>query len=56
MLVERLDHNLGKIHDVPVARFRLTRFEIDGKTPLGDARDPGNSGFRVSASAGSART
>src|SRR4029078_2042339 len=23
--VERLDHNLGKIHDVPAVRFRLTR-------------------------------
>jgi FAD/FMN-containing dehydrogenase/Fe-S oxidoreductase len=33
MLVERLEHNLGKIHDVPVAKFRITRFGIDGKTP-----------------------
>ncbi|MGZ8265515.1 MAG: FAD-binding and (Fe-S)-binding domain-containing protein, partial [Burkholderiales bacterium] len=34
MLVERLDHNLGKIHDVSIARFRVSRFEADGKTPL----------------------
>jgi len=33
--VERLDHNLGKIHDVELARFRLSRFEADGKTPHG---------------------
>jgi FAD/FMN-containing dehydrogenase/Fe-S oxidoreductase len=30
--VERLDHNRGRIHDVPMARFRLRRFEADGKT------------------------
>jgi FAD/FMN-containing dehydrogenase/Fe-S oxidoreductase len=35
LLVERLDHNLGKIHDAPLARFRLTRFEADGRTPRG---------------------
>ena len=33
--VERLDHNLGKIHDVEVARFRLNRYEANGKTPHG---------------------
>ena len=33
--VERLDHNLGKIHDVDMARFRITRFEADGKTQQG---------------------
>ena len=36
LLVERLDHNLGKIHDQETARFRLTRFEIDGKKPYGE--------------------
>ncbi|MBX9810959.1 MAG: DUF3683 domain-containing protein, partial [Burkholderiales bacterium] len=36
MLVERLDHNLGKIHDAAVARFRITRYAIDGKTPRGE--------------------
>ncbi len=30
--VERLDHNLGKIHDIPVVRFRISRYGIDGKT------------------------
>ena len=34
--IERLDHNLGKIHDVAVARFRISRFELDGKTPHGE--------------------
>jgi FAD/FMN-containing dehydrogenase/Fe-S oxidoreductase len=33
MLVERIDHNLGKIHDAPVAQFRITRYAADGKTP-----------------------
>jgi FAD/FMN-containing dehydrogenase/Fe-S oxidoreductase len=31
--VERLDHNMSRIHDAPVARFRIRRFEMDGKTP-----------------------
>ena len=35
MNVERLDHNLGKIHDVASASFRISRFEADGKTPHG---------------------
>jgi FAD/FMN-containing dehydrogenase/Fe-S oxidoreductase len=34
--VERLDHNLGKIHDIDVAKFRISRFDIDGKTLIGD--------------------
>ncbi len=33
LLVERLDHNLGKIHDQSEVRFRLSRFEPDGTTP-----------------------
>lgn len=32
--VTRLDHNLGKIHDAPVATFELRYFEADGKTPV----------------------
>lgn len=32
--VTRLDHNLGKIHDAPVASFELRYFEADGKTPV----------------------
>jgi FAD/FMN-containing dehydrogenase/Fe-S oxidoreductase len=30
--VVRLDHNLGKIHDAPVARFELKYFDATGKT------------------------
>ncbi|MGE4109215.1 MAG: DUF3683 domain-containing protein [Burkholderiales bacterium] len=36
MLVERLDHNLGKIHDVATARFRITRYRRDGRTAEGE--------------------
>ena len=36
LLVERLEHNLGKIHDQALARFRLTRFEDDGRTVAGE--------------------
>jgi FAD/FMN-containing dehydrogenase/Fe-S oxidoreductase len=35
--VERLNHNLGRIHDTDVARFRLTRFSTDGKSKLGES-------------------
>jgi FAD/FMN-containing dehydrogenase/Fe-S oxidoreductase len=35
LTAERLDHNLGKIHDANVARFRISRFGADGKTPHG---------------------
>jgi len=35
MTVERLDHNLGKIHDAPEARFLVSRFEADGRTQHG---------------------
>ncbi len=31
--VERLNHNLGKIHDQDVVSFRITRFKADGETP-----------------------
>ena len=34
--VERLDHNLGKIHDQPWVRFRIWRFQPDGVTPKGE--------------------
>jgi FAD/FMN-containing dehydrogenase/Fe-S oxidoreductase len=43
--VERIEHNLGKIHDAPLAHFRLSRFELDGKTPFGAVETltiPGN--------------
>jgi len=34
--VERLEHNLGKIHDQEQVRFRVTRFEADGETLKGE--------------------
>ncbi|WP_018860549.1 MULTISPECIES: DUF3683 domain-containing protein [unclassified Thioalkalivibrio] len=36
MYVERLDHNLGKIHDAEIVRFRITRYGPDGRTPAGE--------------------
>ena len=35
--VERLNHNLGKIHEQPLAEFRIRRYQADGKTPIGEA-------------------
>ena len=35
MEVERLGHNLGKIHDQDLVRFRISRFEVDGITTKG---------------------
>jgi len=29
--VERLDHNLGKIHYVDLVRFKISRYKPDGK-------------------------
>jgi len=34
--VERLNHNLGKIHEQDEVRFRVTRYAADGKTPEGE--------------------
>src|SRR5688572_19550945 len=34
--VERLDHNRGRIHDAKLARFRIRRFEADGRTLKGE--------------------
>lgn len=39
IVVERLDHNLGKIHDAATVRFRITRFGPDGKTPSGASEE-----------------
>ncbi|MDO9143282.1 FAD/FMN-binding oxidoreductase [Rhodoferax sp.] len=36
--VTRLNHNMGKIHDVDVASFELQYFKADGKTPLRSER------------------
>ncbi len=33
--VERIGHNLGKIHDAELVRFRVSRFAADGITPKG---------------------
>lgn len=29
--IERLDHNLGKIHDVDLVRFKISRYNTNGK-------------------------
>jgi len=34
--VERLNHNLGKIHDQETVEFRVTRYKPDGITPKGE--------------------
>ncbi|HEC29901.1 MAG TPA: DUF3683 domain-containing protein [Gammaproteobacteria bacterium] len=34
--VERLNHNLGKIHLQDKVQFKVTRFQPNGKTPLGN--------------------
>jgi FAD/FMN-containing dehydrogenase len=34
--VERIDHNLGRIHDQPTVTFRVTRFAANGTTPVGE--------------------
>ena len=36
--VERLNHNLGKIHEQAEAIFRIKNFEADGKTPKGEPK------------------
>ncbi|SFN29273.1 FAD/FMN-containing dehydrogenase [Formivibrio citricus] len=36
VFVERLDHNLGKIHDAEKATFRVARFKPDGVTQIGE--------------------
>ena len=36
LTVERLNHNLGKIHDQDEVQFVVTRFTKDGKTPKGE--------------------
>jgi len=34
--VERVGHNLGKIHDQQTVRFLVTRYGADGNTPIGE--------------------
>ena len=36
MEIERLNHNLGKIHDQDEVQFRVTRFQPDGTTQIGE--------------------
>jgi FAD/FMN-containing dehydrogenase/Fe-S oxidoreductase len=36
--VTRINHNMGKIHDVDVASFELHYFKADGKTPIRQER------------------
>ncbi len=36
--VTRIDHNLGKIHDIETASFALQYFEADGRTPVRSER------------------
>ena len=36
IVVERLNHNLGKIHEQAEVQFRITRFEPDGQTLTGE--------------------
>ena len=36
--VERLNHNLGKIHDDEFAEFRISHYEANGKTPVGEPK------------------
>jgi FAD/FMN-containing dehydrogenase/heterodisulfide reductase subunit C len=38
--VERLNHNLGKIHEVEIAEFRLTRYDSNGVTALTHSGNP----------------
>ncbi len=36
MEIERLDHNLGKIHDIAMARFKISRYDIDMKNLIAE--------------------
>jgi len=36
LVTERLEHNLGKIHDQQTVRFRITRYAADGRTARGE--------------------
>ncbi|MBK1692442.1 DUF3683 domain-containing protein [Ectothiorhodospira mobilis] len=37
--VERVNHNLGKIHDQEEVTFRITRYQADGHTPEGEPEE-----------------
>ncbi len=36
MEIERLDHNLGKIHDIEMARFKISRYDVDRKNLIAE--------------------
>lgn len=36
--VTRINHNLGKLHDQKTVTFEIQRYEVDGKTELGESR------------------
>jgi len=36
--VERLEHNLGKIHEQETVRFRVSEYKKNGKTQIGESR------------------
>jgi FAD/FMN-containing dehydrogenase/Fe-S oxidoreductase len=36
MEIERLDHNLGKIHDIEMARFKISRYDADMKNMIAE--------------------
>jgi FAD/FMN-containing dehydrogenase/Fe-S oxidoreductase len=36
--VERIGHNLGKIHEQETVEFAIRRYRADGKTPVGEAQ------------------
>jgi len=38
MNVERINHNLGKIHEQKRVTFKITEFQADGKTQIGEAK------------------
>lgn len=38
--VERLNHNLGKIHEVETAEFKLTRYDSNGVTAISNQAEP----------------
>ena len=54
--VERLNTTSARSMTSDVARFRISRFEPDGKTPAQRSRDPGDSRRQASARSVSART
>ncbi|MFP4081009.1 MAG: DUF3683 domain-containing protein, partial [Ectothiorhodospira sp.] len=37
--VDRVNHNLGKIHDQAEVTFRVTRYQADGRTPEGEPEE-----------------